>query len=60
MFTIFTKTIIHLLYTHPHPSQIFRKHSLQFLLGVTVVLRESEGNGYAKFIGINMENSELQ
>ena len=46
---------------HPSPPlQIFRKHSFQILLGVTVVLRESEGNGYAKFREVNMENGELQ
>ena len=60
LFTIFTKTIIHLVYTHPHPFQIFRKHSFQILVGVTVVLRESEGNSYAKFREVNMENGELQ
>ena len=31
--------------------KIFHKHCLQFLLGVTMVQRETENNAYAKFWG---------
>ena len=33
------------------PSKILHNHCLQFLLGITVVPREIEDNGYAKFWG---------
>ena len=30
---------------------MFHKHYFQFLLGITVILREIDDNGYAKFGG---------
>ena len=45
---------------------ILHNHRFQFLLGITVVPREIEDNGYAKFWGVNKlhyrpcENGELQ
>ena len=43
---------IHIDHNAPclHP-QIFHNHCFQFLLGITVVPREIEGKGYAKFWG---------
>ena len=35
------------------PPKSFRNHCFQFLLGITVVLREIEDKGYAKFWGVN-------
>ena len=49
-FTIFTETIMDLVYPH----KILHNHCFQFLLGITVVPREIEGNGYASFWGVNM------
>ena len=47
------------------PPKILRNHCFQFLLGIIVVPREIEDNGYAKFWGVNKvhyglcENSEF-
>ena len=35
----------------PSPPQILHNHCFQFLLGITVVPREIQENGYAKFGG---------
>ena len=35
------------------PLEFLHNHCLQILQGITVVLREIENNGYAKFWGIN-------
>ena len=59
-FTIFIKTIVHL--SRPPPPQKkqtnkqtnnLHNHCFQFLLGITVVPREIEDNGYAKLWGKN-------
>ena len=56
-FSLATETIMYLL---PPPSplppppqkkKIVHSHYFQFLLGITVVAREIEDNGYAKFWG---------
>ena len=39
--------------------QIFHTHCFQFLLGITVVLREIKNNGYEKFWGVSKLNSVL-
>ena len=36
-----------------YPLKILHNHCFQFLLGITVVPREIEHNGYAKFWGVN-------
>ena len=44
----------HLVYPcPPPPKKKMHKHCFQFLLGITVLLREIEVNGYAKFCGVN-------
>ena len=57
-FTIFIQTIVHL--PPPPPPQKKKQqinnlhnHCFQFLLGITVVPREIEDNGYAKLWGEN-------
>ena len=35
------------VYRPPPPPQVLHNHSFQFLLGITVVRREIEDNGYA-------------
>ena len=48
------------------PPKILRNHCFQFLLGITVIPREIEDNGYTKFWGVNevpyglCENGELK
>ena len=39
----------------PSPPQknIVHSHYFQFLLGITVIAREIEDTGYAKFLGVN-------
>ena len=37
---------------------MFHKHYFQFLLGITVILREIDDNGYAKFGGVGGVNKE--
>ena len=49
--TIFTQTIMHLVL--PHPAKIVHNHYFQFPLGIRIVLREIEGNSYAKLWGVN-------
>ena len=48
---------MHLVYLPPprtpHPKFCIDSHCFRFLLGVTVVSREIEDNGYAKFWGVN-------
>lgn len=39
--------------------QIFHTHCFQFLLGITVALREIKNNGYEKFWGVSKLNSVL-
>ena len=48
-FTIFTLIIMHLVY--PPPPKSLHDHCSQFLLGITVVPREIQDNGYEKFGG---------
>ena len=36
-----------------HPKNIVHSHYFQFLLGITVIAREIEDTGYAKFLGVN-------
>ena len=56
-FTIFIYTIRHLSRPPPPPpppkKNNLHNDSLQFLLGITVVPREIEDNGYAKLWGKN-------
>ena len=40
---------MHLVY----PPKILQNHCFQFLLGITVVPKEIQDNGYAKFWGVN-------
>ena len=35
------------------PKNIVHSHYFQFLLGITVIAREIEDTGYAKFLGVN-------
>ena len=47
---------------HPLPpskKKNLRNHCFQFLLGITVVPREIENNGYVKFGGLNRVNYGL-
>ena len=37
----------------PPPPQILHNHCFQFLLGIAVLPREIEDDGYAKFWGVN-------
>ena len=39
--------------------QIFHTHCFQFLLGITVALREIKNNGCEKFWGVSKLNSVL-
>ena len=41
------------------PLKILHNHCFQFFLGITVVPREMEDNGYAKFWGVNKMHSGL-
>ena len=43
----------------PLQKKKLHNHCFQFLLGITVVLREIEDNGYAKFSGINKVHWDL-
>ena len=43
----------------PPPPLILHNHCFQVLLGITVVPREIEDNGYAKFWGVNKVNYGL-
>ena len=49
----------------PRPPNIVHNHCSQFLLRITVIPRQNEDNGYAKFGGVNKvydglcENGEL-
>ena len=54
IFTIFTETIMHIVPPPPLPNQKkIHNHCFQFLLGITVVPREIEDNGYAKVLKVN-------
>ena len=37
----------------PPPKNIVQSHYFQFLPGITVIAREIEDTGYAKFLGVN-------
>ena len=63
-FSIFTKTIMHLVHLpptqpQPHPplpppqKKQIHDHCFQFLLGITVISRDIEDNAYANVWGIN-------
>ena len=43
----------------PPQKKNLRNHCFQFLLGITVVPREIENNGYIKFWGLNRVNYGL-
>ena len=43
----------------PPQKKNLRNHCFQFLLGITVVPREIENNGYVKFGGLNRVNYGL-
>ena len=43
----------------PSPTQILHNHCFQFLWGITVVQREIQDNGYAKFWEVNKVNYGL-
>ena len=44
-------TIMHLVSPPPPPPRILHDHCFQLLQGITVVPKEVEDNGYAKFWG---------
>ena len=44
---------MHLISPLPLPPQILHNLSFSFLLGITIIQREIENNGYAKFWGAN-------
>ena len=47
--------LLHLVYPH----NILHNHGFEFLLGITVVPRDIENNGYIKFWGLNRVNYGL-
>ena len=54
LFTIFSETTMHLNYPvppSPPPQKKIRNHCFHFVLGITVVPRQIEGNVHAKFWG---------
>ena len=51
---------MHLIPPPPHPTaKIVHNHYFQFPLGIRIVLREIEGNGYAKLWGVNKVHYSL-
>ena len=53
IFTIFTEIIMHIVPPPPPKKKKIRTHCFQFLIGITVVPREMEDNGCAKFLKVN-------